>query len=91
MLHSTRILIPLLVICLLFTACGSANNQTNKEPQPPVQKLCPGIEASNPTCLTPYICVPFMELSRLSTKALQAKDKLSSISLPLTVPPSSKT
>jgi subtilase family serine protease len=39
---------------LLFTACGSANNQTNKEPQPPVQKLCPGLEASDPTCLTPY-------------------------------------
>jgi subtilase family serine protease len=56
MLRSTRTLIPLLVICLLFTACESANNQTNKKPQPPVQKFCPeDIIASNPTCLSPYI------------------------------------
>lgn len=29
MLHSTRILIPLLIICLLLTACGSSNSENN--------------------------------------------------------------
>src|ERR1700721_3892034 len=57
MLHSTRVLIPLLIVCLLLTACGPANNEatnkTNTQTQTSTPEVCPGDLTKVPTCLTP--------------------------------------
>src|SRR2546430_337670 len=56
MLGSTRILIPLLIICLLLAACGSSANsgETNNKDQNSTQDVCPGQAKSILTCLTPH-------------------------------------
>jgi len=55
MLRSTRALIPLLIVCLLLTACGSSNSgATNNNNQNSAQDVCPGQAKSIPTCLTPH-------------------------------------
>jgi len=55
MLHSTRALIPLLIVCLLLTACGPANNQTaNNQMQNFSQDVCPDALNSMPACITPH-------------------------------------
>src|SRR5260370_395653 len=55
MLRSTRALIPLLIVCLLLTACGSANNEaTNNQTPMFAQDVCPDILQASSTCLTPH-------------------------------------
>ncbi len=58
MLRSTRALIPLLIVCLLLTACGPANNEatnkTNTQTQTSTPEVCPGDLTKVPTCLTPH-------------------------------------
>jgi len=54
MAHSTRPFIPLLIVCLLLTACGPANNQaTNSKTQTSSVDVCPGPAKIIPTCFTP--------------------------------------
>src|SRR6266566_6218214 len=72
MLHSTRILIPLLIICLLLTACGSSNSGTTNS-QNPNQDVCPAQAKTIPTCLTPHAIRVAYGLDSLIQKGFTGK------------------
>src|SRR5215467_6185131 len=56
MLRNTHIiLIPLLIVCLLLTACGPASNEATNNQTPNFnQDICPYRLRNNPHCLTPH-------------------------------------
>ena len=74
MAHSTRAFIPLLIVCLLLTACGPAKNQaTNSKTQTPLMDVCPGLIKSIQTCLTPRALRVAYGIEALTQKGFTGK------------------
>ena len=77
MLRSTRALIPLLIVCLLLTACGSANNEaTNNQTPMFAQDVCPDILQASSTCLTPHALRVAYGIESLIQKGFTGKGQI---------------
>lgn len=69
-----RILIPLLIVCLLLTACGPANNRvTNNQTPNSNQDICPYSLSSTPHCLTPHALRVAYGIEPLTQKGFTGK------------------